>query len=383
MKKHFLLRMIFLVTFAQSLNAQPFLSKPCNNLRGGDKLIKQQVEYKDPGDSGENVCWDFSKQKCIDDRYRLSYRTYDDSLIVGQEHRTLYKYIASGDTIFSYGFENPTTLVANSRPEIHLAFPLHYGDKHENYFHGNGDYCNRLFLALTGVSSIEADAYGVILLPSGDTLRQVLRVRQSKKIAQRMIPYNCILPSDTLFCTDSTDYHLATDSLTLQSETYRWYADGYRYPVFETIETTTLLHEKPVGRYCTAFYYTPADQYYDLANDPENQLKRDTEQARLEAENSYNSRNEENKKSPEAVIRYHTSLSDDGNTLLFEYCLNEEADVSLALFDIQSRQLTQIIKMCQPPGTYTDTFSMSGLQPGEYTLRIVINGKIYGEKIIK
>lgn len=49
-----------------------------NRLRSGEVLIKQQVEYKDSGESGANRLWDFSKLKSVNDEYTLTmYYDYD------------------------------------------------------------------------------------------------------------------------------------------------------------------------------------------------------------------------------------------------------------------------------------------------------------------
>jgi len=53
--------------------AQPVLQKSHNMMREGDKLIKQQVEYIDPGQEGKNAYWDISKQKLMDSSYKLNY----------------------------------------------------------------------------------------------------------------------------------------------------------------------------------------------------------------------------------------------------------------------------------------------------------------------
>jgi len=49
------------------------LSLAYNRPRAGDKLVKYQVEYKDPGPSGENVLWDFSKLKTVNENYTVTY----------------------------------------------------------------------------------------------------------------------------------------------------------------------------------------------------------------------------------------------------------------------------------------------------------------------
>ncbi|EGJ99721.1 hypothetical protein HMPREF9455_03853, partial [Dysgonomonas gadei ATCC BAA-286] len=39
------------------------LNSSHNHLRPGDVLIKQQVEYRDPGNAGKDQLWDFSNLK--------------------------------------------------------------------------------------------------------------------------------------------------------------------------------------------------------------------------------------------------------------------------------------------------------------------------------
>jgi hypothetical protein len=43
-----------------------------NCIRSGDETVKEQVEFKDPGRSGENVIWNFSELKAINSEYKLS-----------------------------------------------------------------------------------------------------------------------------------------------------------------------------------------------------------------------------------------------------------------------------------------------------------------------
>lgn len=49
------------------------INKEHNRIRQGDKLVKYQVEYKDPGKAGENIVWDFSSLKTINEEYTVNY----------------------------------------------------------------------------------------------------------------------------------------------------------------------------------------------------------------------------------------------------------------------------------------------------------------------
>lgn len=364
-------------------SAQTVLSRSCHAMRPGDCLVKQQVEYKAPGREGENVLWDFSHQQPLDDHYRVSYEGVPDSLVVGQEHGALYRYLFRGDSLLLAGVENPTTLLANREPELQLVYPVAYGDRHEAYFHANGDYGNHLFLTARGKVSLKADATGTLLLPQGDTLRNVLRIRHVKNISEQMVPYPFILPGDTIFSPDTIESHLASDTLLMQVETYRWYAPGWRYPVFETVSNRYIVKGKPVEYSRSSFYYKPVDQYYDLDSDPANQVVREEVQERLRAEQERTQQEDAAGNRSQEVIQYDVSLTDGNNTLNLDYCLNEDTEVSFMLFDMQGRQLTGQQKSMQSAGFYRATFSLAGFQPGEYTLRIVAAGKVYGIKIIK
>lgn len=387
MKLFYIPFLTVLFTVFLSVQAQPQLTPSCNLMRAGDKIIKQQVEYKDPGRSGENVLWDFSRQESIDDHYELRYYAYEDSLFVGQENRTLYKYLLRTDSLFSSGFENRTTLIENSRPELLLIYPCQYGDRYESYFHGNGDYCDNLSITARGKSLTHADAFGIMILPSGDTLRHVLRLHQTRRIIHRMVPHLLTGPLDSIFNKDSIDFHLLTDSTYLQTDRYLWYADGYRYPVFETVETTTFAYQKAAGSYQTAFFYTPEDQYYDLDSDPENQAKRDEEaqqQIRMaEARAKGNAIFKGGDISKESILNYNLFKNTDGQTLTVEYCTNTEASVSIQLFDMQGRQLSGTQKSKRPRGFYQENLLLDNFPNGEYMLRIVANGKVFGEKVVK
>jgi hypothetical protein len=71
------------------LTAQPVIKKELNLPRTGDDIIKQQVQYKDPGRSGENVIWNFGQLESIQDACSLVYSepccTGDSMYILGME----------------------------------------------------------------------------------------------------------------------------------------------------------------------------------------------------------------------------------------------------------------------------------------------------------
>ena len=99
----------------------------CNNLpRHGDRLVKQQIAYEKPGSGGENIIWDFRDIIPVDEYYNLNYNVegMHSDTIVGTENRTMYYYKLYSDSLLLLGYENPTTLLNYSKPELLLVFPF-------------------------------------------------------------------------------------------------------------------------------------------------------------------------------------------------------------------------------------------------------------------
>ena len=88
---------------AQSLNADYNLPRP------GDHLMKRMVTVCEPGKSGVQQTWDFSELELEDANYELRYTSLGSDTIIGTEHRTMYYYLSSGDSLFCLGYENPIT----------------------------------------------------------------------------------------------------------------------------------------------------------------------------------------------------------------------------------------------------------------------------------
>lgn len=225
-------------------------------MRGGDCIVKQQVEYLNPGKPGENKNWDFSGITIVKEKYKLSYRSYSDTLMTGREHRTIYKYLLHHDTLYMTGHENTLTLLHDSVPQILLTYPFSYGSKLEKDFRFYGKYSGTDSLTSIGHSTVYADAYGTIILPDADTLYNVIRVCSNNDSRIRI--WN---PQKSAKVIMNLTSFVSTDSLTRHKEDiYRWYAEGYRYPIFETITHTYYKNDRPLSRFNTAFYYPPQEQ---------------------------------------------------------------------------------------------------------------------------
>jgi hypothetical protein len=273
MKKY--VYIIVLFCFSGVANAQHRLESSLNMFRADDIIIKQQVDYKNPGRTGANVLWDFSQLDVVNEEYELYYFAGRNETVTGMEHLTLYHYGLQNDSLLLLGFENQTTRITNKQPELLLRFPVQFGDTVGSYFYGHGKYGNRLEVDAMGTIETAADSYGMMILPSKDTLKHVLHTRTLKIIAEKSRPISEeYFRKDTAnihMPMDSIDYRLANDSVVFVLETFRWYEKGYRYPVFETVRSWEQ-HRTGNRRQeflATAFFYPPQEHYY-LDKDEDN-----------------------------------------------------------------------------------------------------------------
>ncbi len=345
---------------------QQILQNNLNMYRSGDEVIKQQVKYKDPGRSGENVLWDFSRLQEENPEYHLKYSLWGrDSLLTGTEHQTMYRYRLSGDSLFCLGYENPTTLMRYASPEVLLHFPFHYKDQIKTHFSGEGIYGERLYLSSMGTNQTIADAYGTLVLPNKDTLWNVLRTRTVKWMAETTLPLSQKkLKKQPFFVrTDSIDMRLAQDSIIYGIETCRWYAKGYRYPVFETVKSVIDRKDSEEVFFHTAFFYPPEKHTY-LENDPENQALLEEERAHGSHPTGYDPNN------PWYGFTYNLYPNPVIDHLDLEVYLPRPANVKMQLSDRQGRLIKAENWGRLPEGISSRQIDMSLYLRGEYVLNI-------------
>lgn len=380
---------LFLINISYGLNAQQILHRNLVIPRANDTIVKQQVNYKTPGRVGENVLWDFGKLQAVDDKYQLIYTNHSlsDSILVGTEHSTRYYYQIRNDSLFSWGFENPTTIINNHIPELILQYPIQYQDKTHGYYQGEGLYCNELHLSAMGTTESMVDAYGIIVLPNQDTLKHVMRVKFTKLICQDISPIKEMpFPEDSTInpiSTDSIHYRINNDSTVLVMENYKWFAAGYhRYPVFETVHSGELTENGIETYFSTAFFYPPEEHAY-LQNDPDN-IAMQNQLALIDNYNNGNGQNNpDNPPANDVDFSYNIYPNPVQSQLTIEYYISDTAQIQYAIYNSAGQQMYLSEAKVLPRGIYTDVIDMGGYASGNYILHIRINEKLIGEKIVK
>lgn len=238
-------------------------------------------------------------------------------------------------------------------------------------------------MELSGKTTVTADAEGVLVI-EGDTIPDVLRIHTQRRFVQDLDLHGAYHPAEDSagwlckFHPDSILSRIHVDTLITQTDTYSWYVSGYRYPILETVENTLIrcgIHE---SHFRTAFYYSPSEQYYTLNEDTDNQQTRE-ERSMQKQKKEEHSRSGSFPLGEDGLGK--CDFYQDDTHLIVEYLLTAPCEVEITLYTVQGELLTVYPKKEMRPGQYRESVTIDPSLSRHYILRLVVNGKTYGEKI--
>lgn len=373
-----LLMLAGMLFFSLNSAAQYTLSADYNNPRGGDKIVKQRVEYKDPGRNGEGVLWDFGSLNVLDQGYTVDYMELPEhpGYLVATEREAMFHYFAAADSaLFQLRFENPLQRMDFSRPGRVLRYPFGFGEVFCDSVVGQGAYCNLNQTEHYSTVRTSMDAAGLLVLPGGDTLKRVVRVRSEKL----MYGVRALLPDSlTRLIADSVLRYESGDTLRMCVESFRWFAWGYRYPVFESERMYWLRDGERSDFFCSSFVYPPERHSY-LEDDPLNlALLEQTEGPEVVDPGgpSVDWR-------PGEVFAYNLFPNPVRDVLQVEFFLPAEGTVGYSLLDMGGQVLIRRERVAYAAGIHRVPLDMSGLATGGYTLILTADDKPYSQVVIK
>ena len=363
-------------------NAQNISSS--HQVRVNDEVKKQQVEYVAVDSTGQNMVWDLSEVELPKWTLTADYTAEDSrkGVVIGTERGTRNYYRSEPAALLLTGFENNLLKVEYDQPELLLRMPLVYGDHYEGQFHGTSVYCEKVFSRTFGTYRVVVDGTGSMLLPSGDTLRHVSRVRSTKLISARFFPEvqrERMLKTyvDSIkFPADSIRFGVVNDSLVIETNTYRWYAAGYRYPVLEVI-ATGYKGEKPWTT--EAFYCSPEVQ--QQIDDSENEQARRL-LANKDATGGTDDRTsaDDGQNSLDNILHYLT-VTVSGSVVTIGYTLLQDATVTALVSDVSGIVYRQQSQTGQTGESYEMSIPCAGLRRGQYVLYLNVNGLVLSQAV--
>lgn len=215
-----MLNVMFVALASSNITREMYLSS--------QNVVAEFMEVEDlpEGNRGEGWFWDFSTATITDGNVHRRYIHPLDSLYIEQLDGSMHKYLLSGDTLYWKGFENPGTDMRDSISTIVMRFPFSHGDSLSDSYILKGKYYRQLYFVESGDIEVVADATGTMKMPTGDTISNIIRVKEIRRFHAYMSPLPIAQPLDTI-----------ADTIPLQVQTrYRWYAHGHTLPIAEIIE---------------------------------------------------------------------------------------------------------------------------------------------------
>ncbi|GHU89915.1 hypothetical protein FACS1894155_07580 [Bacteroidia bacterium] len=361
--------------------ASPTLETERNLPRAGDRLVKLKAVHHPPGEPGADVTWNFNDLQPADGDHEVNYASYPNSELTAIENSSLYYYVISGDSLLSIGQENPLTVIRLEKPGDILIFPLKYGDERTGWFYGKGKYCDRLELDVSGLTYIQVDGYGRLVLPENDTICDVLRVYSSKITRTDFRPltpgFDINAPRETALSYEDILTSLEQDTAYYVTETYRWYAEGSRYPVLETVSSRQVINDKTVNPVENTYVFHPLDQK-ELPEDKANQAILEDKAA----------------KQPSLRATGNEKIVVNGgftigiypnpvvNDLQISLHLSQEEPVAVSLYNLQGQLLLRK-DFTGKTGDAVHTMDMSRYARGSYILKVQAGDKSERKVIVK
>ena len=392
--------------------AQHVITHEANHPHFGDVLNIQEVMYPDPGKSGKNIVWNFSKlipverekgifkkqfneilpgeditkylEMITTDIVQVSYHSSDSGRIIrGLEFGYINSYNDIGDSLAIWEMEWSSSRMEYILPQVLFTYPFTFKDKSTCYFSAYGVLYERMGVKLVGSVETEADGYGTLILPGNDTIYNVLRVKIVKTELEEIEgSYNKKNGKEWKVKGDSIEALLKLHKKDLPTtEIIRWYAEGYRYPVLETIYSyKNLGGNKKTDEIRMAYYYDPLQQDADyMASDAINKAivsKTEHPAMKVSVPRQIAHPIETN------PFKYRIFPNPTQDDLTVELYLDFEATVKTSLFTLKGSLVYQSENK-KPDGHSTKHVPMSNLPKGQYVLYINCGETTISEKIIK
>lgn len=395
----YIIGILLLSSQVQSYPAH-ILSWDFNGIDYGDLVKKEMVGKINIGKKGEDCLWNFSKLK--NKGKMLTEYSNTVSCIFEYENRRNNNYVYRNDSLLLAGFSEAGLFVEYVILEMVMRYPLTFGDSVGSIFWGEGEVARDVYIRNAGISGVCADAHGSILLPGGDTLRNVLRTHYSRTgttfLANEFRRSFRYTNDSSLISRDSINHWLCSDSVLHHIEIWRWYAEGFRYPVFERRDYTITKFGIPVDSLSLSFYISPKVQMSDLEYDPENEALR---------EEIYDSRHfpylyarsgggEYNGKSVGSGdvengmmagktgcrLECHISSASGSNVLTIRYMIESSSDADISVYSSAGKLMWRKENV-GGYGMNSVDVPMDGYIDGEYLVLMVVGDEVYSEKVLK
>jgi hypothetical protein len=344
---------LLLLLLPVCLAAQTSLTFPNNSLRMNDSNTYQEIQFSDPGTSGPNQEWDFSRIQFTDKNQCSSIQFPTFQKLAGITACNLildengYQYLlnSSENGLEEAGYINKDQKLSlvYIDPVVKMKYPFAYGNQYTDHFAGIALFDGTSKIDIAGDFTVIADAYGTLILPDR-VIKDVLRVKSVKKGQQNNV-------------CGATDFCIVR---------YSWFAAGYRYPLLNLNIVETTSNGTPTLITKTANYNI--QQLYEKKG-----VLGAVSQSFTAA-----------LPSPEIEVVISPNPFED--RLTYSYLLPESMDVSIDVYEISGKTIGWIFKnQSQGSGLHNGELFASrfGLASGVYFMRFTFDKQIIIKRVVK
>lgn len=354
--------------------------------RIGDNLERQQATYRQFGKQEKNARWDLSDIELSDNLSVVEFteNPLDEQGIVANEANTRYYYRQDDLGTFLTGYENNQSKVGYNMPELASLPSMVIGSKTTGCFSGYAIYAESVFSRIYGTYECHINEVGTLILPTNDSLENVVKVQLTKTTGQHYLSdiesskaLQFLVDSISVYNNDSIRHHLATDSCLVVSTTNRWYAKGYRYPIYETIESHTKGNK---GGFKAAYYCSPQSQKSSSEDED------DSGKVRKVGYKASPNPNKDIRKnmykhifSDGTFMDYSLETTSDGQVNVDIFC-SSNTKVSCGIYTLDGIVIGHKDYEGNNKETHHFSQSLSSYPQGIYVLSISVNGQQFSEK---
>jgi hypothetical protein len=207
--------------------SQTVINHATHALLNGVDNPMSYCEYLNPGTPGQNITWDFSdlQFKNAFTGYLKNSQLTENGPAFPQANTELAEFSSrfyfdvNESQIEQYGYSSADgrSRIYYETPFIKMKYPFAYSDIFSGSFSGSYEYANVPTGSITGTYTVEADAFGTLILPGGKQFETTLRVKTIKSY-------------ENVFSNSTQEVEIIT---------YRWYNESHRYPLLVLTEYTT------------------------------------------------------------------------------------------------------------------------------------------------
>ena len=279
------------------------------------------------------------------------------------------------------GYENNQSKISYKLTDLIAPPSFVLNSMATGYFNGYAIYSESVYSRIYGTYECQVDGLGTMLLPSGDTITGVTRVHIQKHTGQQYLKniehakaLRMLVDSVNIYTHDSIIQHLAVDSNLVETNIYRWYAQGESYPIYETLDS----HVKGnnIG-FKVAYYYSPQS----LKDNEYEKSRNISQRERAKATSNGRPHISRHVFSNGTFIDYSVNVTSDGNVNVAMFC-SSRAKIDCNIHTIDGMMVCQQSFKESSKKTYNICLPLSSHSHGIYILNISVNGQQFSEKFI-